>query len=93
MNAKATEGRPQQKGDVIMMLDKRSIDMLLTLDDKRLALVIKRIMSDAGVDTSAISLGQSELAGIRAALSGATDGDLARAAELIQSYKNGKSSP
>lgn len=76
-----------------MTLDKRSIDMLLTLDDKRLSLVIKKIMSDAGVDASRISLGQSDLAGIRAALASATDGDLTRAAELIQSYKNGKSSP
>ena len=74
-----------------MMLDKRSIDMLLSLDDARLSQVIARLAADAGIDPSGIKLGQSELAGIRAALSGATDKDIARAAELIKSYKNGKS--
>ena len=73
------------------MLDKRSIDMLLALDDAKLALVIKKLAGDAGIDPSAVKLGSSELAGIRAALSGASDGDIARAAELIKSYKTGKS--
>ena len=73
-----------------MMLDKRAVDMLLTLDDRRLALVIKKIIADAGVDSSSLNLGEKELSGIRAALSGATNDDLARAAELIQSYKNGQ---
>lgn len=76
-----------------MTLDKRAVDMLLTLDDKKLALVIKRLMADAGVDTSMINLTPAELSGIRAALSGATNEDLARATELIQSYKNAKGSP
>ncbi len=76
-----------------MMLDKRAVDMLLTLDNQRLGLVIKKLMADAGVDPSSINLGEKELSGIRAALSGATNDDLARAAELIQSYKNGQKSP
>ena len=74
-----------------MMLDKRSVDMLLSLDDERLAQVIARLAGDAGIDPSMIKLGKGELAGIRAALSGATDKDIARAAELIKSYKRGKS--
>ena len=76
-----------------MTLDKRAVDMLLTLDDKRLALVIKKLLTDAGVDASGINFGASELSGIRAALSGATNEDLARATELIQNYKNAKGSP
>lgn len=72
------------------MLDKRSIDMLLSLDDARLALVIKKLAADAGIDPENVKLGQSELAGIRAALGGANENDIARAAELIKSYKNGK---
>ena len=73
-----------------MTLDKRSVDLLLTLDDAKLAMIIRKLMTDAGVDASAISLGTKELSGIRAALSSATDGDIARALELIQRYKNGK---
>ena len=76
-----------------MMLDKRAVDMLLTLDNAKLALVIKKLIADAGVDPSTVNLSEKELAGIRAALSGATNDDLARAAELIQNYKNGKKSP
>ena len=33
-----------------MMLDKKSLDMLLSLDDKRLAMVIGKIASNAGID-------------------------------------------
>ena len=73
-----------------MMLDKRSIDMLLKLDDARLALVIKKIAADAGLDPSTFNIGDKELAGLRAALSVATDADLARAGELISRFKSGK---
>ena len=73
-----------------MMLDKRAIDMLLTLDDEKLARVIKKIASDAGIDPSTVNIGERELAGLRAALSSATDGDLARAGELLKQYKDGK---
>ena len=73
-----------------MMLDKRAIDMLLCLDDAKLALVIKKLAADAGVDPSAINLGEKELSGLRAALSTATDSDISRASELLKSYKDGK---
>ena len=75
------------------MLDKKAINMLLTLDDARLALVIKKIASDAGIDPSSLNIGPSELAGIRAALSTATDSDISRADELIKNYKSGKKTP
>ena len=58
-----------------MMLDKKAVNMLLTLDDARLAMVIKKIASDAGIDTTNLKIGASEIAGIRAALSSATDRD------------------
>lgn len=73
-----------------MMLDKRSIDMLLALDDATLSRVIARLAKDSGIDPSGIKLGERELSGIRMALAGATDKDIARATELIKSYKKGK---
>ena len=76
-----------------MNLDKKAVDMLLALDDRRLALVIKKLMADAGVDPASVDLGERELSGIRSALSCATNEDLTRAAELIQSYKSGQKSP
>ena len=81
---------PLMKGRFLMMLDKRAIDMLLTLDDARLALVIKKLAADAGIDPSALNFGEKELSGLRSALSVATDSDIARASELLQSYKDGK---
>lgn len=80
------------KGIIVMMLDKRSIDMLLSLDDVRLAAVIKKLASDAGIDPSSVNIGTEQITGIRKALQMATDEDIARAGELIKSYKNGKSS-
>ena len=73
-----------------MTLDKNSINMLLSLDDKRLALVIRQLAASSGISSDNLKLGPSEISGIRSALSMATDGDIARAAELIKSYKNGK---
>lgn len=72
-----------------MMLDKRAIDMLLTLDDAKLTMVIQKLAANAGIDPSSIKIGPAELNGIRSALSVATDGDLQRASELIKNYKNG----
>ena len=79
-----------ERNFTVMMLDKRAIDMLLCLDDAKLALVIKKLAADAGIDPSAINLGEKELSGLRAALSTATDSDISRASELLKSYKDGK---
>ena len=74
----------------MMMLDKRAVDMLLALDDRQLTAVIQRIARDAGIDPSLLNADPARIAGIRAALSMATDSDLQRAGELIKSYKDGK---
>lgn len=73
----------------IMNLDKNSINMLLSLDDARLAVVIRQLASSAGISTNSINLGPGELNAIRQALSMANDGDLSRAAELIKNLKKG----
>ncbi len=73
-----------------MMLDKRTLDMLLTLDDARLTLILKKIAGDAGIAPDTLSFTPEQLKGIRAALSTATDSDLERAGEIIKNYKNGK---
>ncbi len=72
-----------------MTLDKNSIDMLLKLDDAHLALIIKKLAADAGIPAANINIGKNELAGIRSALSMATDGDISRATELLENYKKG----
>ena len=73
-----------------MTLDKRSINMLLSLDDTRLSSVIRQLAANAGLPTDSLNLGPRELQGIRDALSLASDGDVSRATELIEEFKNGK---
>lgn len=70
-----------------MMLDKKSVELLLRLGDDQLIAVIKRLASGAGVDTNNLEISPSQLAGIRQALSLATDDDLRRASELLQNFK------
>lgn len=72
-----------------MNLDKNSINMLLSLDDARLSVVIRQLASSAGISPNSINLGPNELSNIRQALSMATDGDLSHAAELIKNFKKG----
>ena len=73
-----------------MTLDKRSIEMLLKLDDTHLAALIKKLAADAGIATDTLKIGPNELLAIRQALSMATDGDISAAAGLIESFKKGR---
>ncbi len=71
-----------------MILDKNSVELLLRLGDDQLISVIKRLAASAGVDVSTLQITPTQLAGIRQALSIATDEDLRQASELLQNFKN-----
>lgn len=71
-----------------MMLDKRSVELLLHLPDDQLVMIIKKLASDAGVDVKNLDISKEQISGIRNALSIATDDDLKRASELISNFKN-----
>lgn len=73
-----------------MMLDKKSVSLLLMMNDEQLAQIIKGLAANAGIDPNSITIGPKEINGIRAALSNATDSDIQRAMELINDYKTGK---
>lgn len=73
-----------------MMFDKKALNMLMSLDDEHLCMLIKKLAADSGVDISNVNISQKELRGIRSALSMATDSDIERAGELIKIYKDGK---
>ena len=70
-----------------MMLDKKSVELLLMLGDDQLIAVIKKLAAGAGVDVSNMQITPTQLAGIRQALSLATDEDLRRASELLQNFR------
>ena len=75
-----------------MMLDKRSVEMLLRLSDDQLIAVIKKLASDAGIDTSSLNISGAQIASIRQALSVATDEDLKRATSLIDKFRGSNGS-
>lgn len=70
-----------------MTLDRNAIDKLLALNDRQLALVIKKLTAEAGIDPSLIQITPANIQALRAALSVATDEDLARAGEQLAKMK------
>ena len=73
-----------------MTLDRNAVERLLALNDRQLALVIKKLMAEAGLDPTMVQLNPSGIAALRAALSMATDEDLQHASEqLAKLQKNG----
>ena len=73
-----------------MTLDRNAVERLLALNDRQLALVIKKLMAEAGLDPAMVQLNPSGIAALRAALSMATDEDLKHASEqLAKLQKNG----
>ena len=73
-----------------MTLDRNAVEKLLALNDKQLALVIKKLTAEAGIDPSLIQFTPANVQALRTALSMATDEDLARAGEqLARRKKNG----
>lgn len=73
-----------------MTLDRNAVEKLLALNDKQLALVIKKLTAEAGIDPSLFRIDASNIHALRTALSMATDEDLARAGEqLAKLQRNG----
>lgn len=72
-----------------MTLDRNAVDKLLSLNDRQLALVIKKLTAEAGIDPAMLQINASNIAAIRAALSVATDEDLQRATEQLAKWQNG----
>lgn len=69
-----------------MKLDRNALKNLLALDDESLRGVIEKISAETGLDLSSFGISKSDISSIRAALSLATDEDLARASEEFAAY-------
>ena len=72
-----------------MTLDRNAVNQLLALNDKQLAIVIKKLAAEAGIDTAAIQINAANISAIRAALSMATDEDLKGLTEKLASMQKG----
>ena len=70
-----------------MQLDRNAINRMLTLNDDQLKSLIRSLAENSGLDLSSFQISPNDVASIRRALAGATDADLARAAEQIRDAK------
>ena len=73
-----------------MQIDRKSLEKLLTLNDRQLGAMINKIASQSGLDLSSFNVNPSDIASVRRALSTATDEDIRRITEQYnEAKKNG----
>ena len=70
-----------------MQLDKKTLNMLLALNDAQLVNIIKTISEKSGLDLSSFNISANDVQSIRRALENASDDDIRRAQESINNYK------
>ena len=70
-----------------MQLDKQKLALLLSLPDDALQKLVTDLARDAGISPAALGLDPRQIAQLRAALSGATDKDLAAINQLLNEKK------
>ena len=70
-----------------MQIDKKTLNMLLSLNDAQLVNVIKTISEKSGVDLSSFNITANDVKSIRYALENASDEDIKRAQESINNFK------
>lgn len=72
-----------------MEFDRKSLEKLLSLNDRQLGLVINRIAAENGIDPASFNIDPANIASIRSALSGASDEELKKIAEQFDASKRG----
>lgn len=72
-----------------MQIDRKSLEKLLTLNDRQLGAIITRLASESGIDMASFNVDPKDIASVRRALSTATDEDLMRVTEQYEQYKKG----
>jgi hypothetical protein len=73
-----------------MQLDQKNLDRLLSLSDRQLEDMIKKIGKDGGVDLSTFHITSTDAQSIRRALRSFTDADIERANAALAAYRNDK---
>lgn len=71
------------------MINKSMIDKLLEMPDDKMLMMLKVVMSSAGIDMSGKKFDEKSIRKIRALLSEITDSDIDRISSLVDIYKNG----
>ena len=71
------------------MINKCMIDKLLEMPDDKMLMMLKVVMSSAGIDMSGKKFDEKSIRKLRALLSEVTDSDIDRISSLVDIYKNG----
>lgn len=70
-----------------MQLDRNAINRMLSLNDDQLKSIIRSLAESSGLDLSSFQIHPNDVESIRRALAGATDADIARAAEQLSKHQ------
>ena len=76
--------------EVIMEINRESVDKLLSLNDWQLKMIIQKIANESGIDPSQYNIDTNSIESIRRALSTATDADLLEIAEQYEQNQKNK---
>ncbi len=71
------------------MINKCMIDKLLEMPDDKMLMMLKVVMSSAGIDMSGKKFDEKSIRKLRALLSEIRDSDIDRISSLVDIYKNG----
>ena len=76
-----------------MQIDRKSLESLLSLNDKQLVAIINRLVSQSGIDPSEYNIDPNSVSSIRNAIRGASDEELNKIVTQYQAnaHKRGSS--
>lgn len=73
-----------------MQIDRNALNRILNMDDRQLEALITQIAAETGIEPAALGLNPQNIAGVRQALSTATDADVAKLNALYADYRQSR---
>ena len=73
-----------------MQIDRNALNRILGMNDEQLSALITQIAKETGIDSAALGLNPQNIAGVRAALSGATESDIQKLDALYADYRRNR---
>lgn len=72
-----------------MRINKNTVDILLALDDEKLAYIVGTVLREAGIDVSEFGISGNDISALRKRLSELSDEELAETERRINSGRRG----
>ena len=67
-----------------MQIDRKSLEKLLSLNDRQLMFVINKLAAENGIDLSGFNIDLKDISSVRHGLRDATDSDIERVARMYE---------